>query len=60
MNKASIAAAEPDASPLAQSPPLIDAGQAAEIAREIYGVEGALKFLSSERDANFYTRLTDG
>ncbi len=60
MNKASIPAAEPDASLLAQSPPLIDAGQAAEIARDIYGVEGEFKLLSSERDANFHIRLSDG
>lgn len=45
---------------LASSGPEISLGDAADLARQFYGVEGNVRALSSERDANFHIRLSGG
>ncbi len=42
------------------SPPVLSCAEAERIARECFGVSGAAKVLSSERDQNFHVRGADG
>jgi hydroxylysine kinase len=43
----------PEAAVLSAPPAPVDAGQAAALLHSLYGLEGALEILSSDRDANF-------
>lgn len=52
------AAAEEDL--LAQDAPDVSTGQAAALARDLYGIEGEIRALSAEKDANFRVRLASG
>jgi Ser/Thr protein kinase RdoA (MazF antagonist) len=45
---------------LASSGPRIGPDEAADLARRFYGVEGKVRILSSERDANFHIALSGG
>ncbi|MGQ3214306.1 MAG: phosphotransferase [Shinella sp.] len=45
---------------LTSSGPRITPGDAADLARQFYGIEGKVRALSSERDANFHIQLADG
>ncbi|WP_439623545.1 phosphotransferase [Shinella sp.] len=45
---------------LASSGPRISPGDAADFARQFYGVDGKVRMLSSERDANFHIQLPGG
>ncbi len=45
---------------LSHAPPAVSAEAAAGIAARVFGVSGALRALTSERDANFHIRLDSG
>ena len=49
-----------EADSLSHPPPVVAAGEAAEIAARLFGVTGNFRPLVSERDANFHIGLADG
>ncbi|WP_429818962.1 phosphotransferase [Ensifer sp. B1-9] len=49
-----------ESSLLSVAPPGISLEDASHIAKRVFGVSGEIRILSSERDSNFYIRLTSG
>lgn len=45
---------------LASSPPVLSDGDAAALARDLYGIDGKVRRLTSERDTNFHLLADDG
>ncbi|MEX3313613.1 phosphotransferase [Sulfitobacter sp. PS-8MA] len=60
LSNVAVSAPPADADLLAQASPAVDPELAAEIARRHYGISGAVKSLSAEKDANFLLRLPTG